>query len=170
MATAKKNVKSTPAKAITAAPPAKAISAAPPAKAIAAEPPVKVLEVKADKTEEAVLKEPVKKETAKKTPAKKAPAKKAPAKKASAKTTAAKATASKTAISAKKETLKTSIQLQFAGKEYTEEDLIKIAKDVWQYDLNEELDDLKSVQLFVKPEENKVYYIINDTTGGCFDI
>ncbi len=164
MATAKKNVKSTPAKAITAAPPAKAISAAPPAKAIEAEPPVKVLEVKADKTEEAVVKE-----TAKKAPEKKAPAKKAPAKKAPAKAPATKA-ASKTATSAKKGTLKTSIQLQFAGKEYTEEDLIKIAKDVWQYDLNEELDSLKSVQLFVKPEESKVYYIINDTTGGCFDI
>lgn len=167
MATAKKNVKSTPVKTITAAPPAKAISAAPPAKAIAAEPPVKVLEVKADKTEEAIQKEVVqeKKEVAKKTPVKKAPAKKTPAKKAPVK-----ATASKTTTSTKKETIKASIQLQFAGKEYTQEDLIKIAKDVWQFDLNEKLEDIKTIQLFVKPEEEIAYYIINDTVEGCFAI
>lgn len=161
MATAKKNVKSTPVKAITAAPPAKAISAAP---------PVKVLEVKADKTEEAVQKEVAqkvqeKKEVVKKTPVKKAPAKKAPAKKAPVK-----AATSKTTTSTKKETLKASIQLQFAGKEYTQEDLIKIAKDVWQYDLNEKLEDIKTIQLFVKPEEEIAYYIINDTVEGCFAI
>lgn len=161
MATAKKNVKSTPVKAITAAPPAKAISAAP---------PVKVLEVKADKTEEAVQKEVAQKVQEKKEVVKKAPVKKAPAKKAPAKKAPVKAATSKTTTSTKKETLKASIQLQFAGKEYTQEDLIKIAKDVWQYDLNEKLEDIKTIQLFVKPEEEIAYYIINDTVEGCFAI
>ena len=81
-----------------------------------------------------------------------------------------KAATSKTTTSTKKETLKASIQLQFAGKEYTQEDLIKIAKDVWQYDLNEKLEDIKTIQLFVKPEEEIAYYIINDTVEGCFAI
>lgn len=70
----------------------------------------------------------------------------------------------------RKATLKTTISVQFAGKSYTNEDLVKIAKDVWQYDLKREEKDLKSVDLYVKPEENTVYYVFNGTEEGCFAI
>ena len=70
----------------------------------------------------------------------------------------------------RKATLKTTISVQFAGKSYTNEDLVKIAKDVWQYDLKKEEKDLKSVDLYVKPEESTVYYVFNGTEEGCFGI
>ena len=88
------------------------------------------------------------------TPAKKAPAKKAPAKRAAA----------------KKEAVKAIVNLQFSGKSYTDEDLIKIAKDVWKYDLGNKSADFKSVELYVKPEESRAYYVINGETTGSFAI
>ena len=60
--------------------------------------------------------------------------------------------------------------LQFAEKEYTQESLIKIAKDVWANDYDKKASELKKVQLFVKPEESKVYYVFNDDITGSFDI
>ena len=98
---------------------------------------------------------------------------KAPAKKAAAKTTAAKAPAKK-AATAKKATaskeVKVSMNVQFGGKSYTTDDLVKIAKDVWKYDLKQKVSDLTSVDLYVKPEESKVYYVMNDAYTGSFDI
>ncbi|MBR4085780.1 MAG: hypothetical protein IKK33_16005 [Lachnospiraceae bacterium] len=85
---------------------------------------------------------------------KKAPAKKAPAKKAPA---------------AKKE-MKSEITVQFAGKSYTQDDLMKIAKDVWRFDLKMKTADLVSVELYVKPEESMVYYVFNGTECGSFTI
>lgn len=113
---------------------------------------VKVEAPKAEtkKATKAVAVEEVKKEE---------PAKKAPAKKAA---TAKKATA-------KKAEVKSALHIQFAGKSYTQEDLMKIAKDVWKYDLKQKVGDLANVELYVKPEESKVYYVMNDITGS-FDI
>lgn len=114
--------------------------------------------------------------TAKKTTAKKAPAKKAAAEKkapAAKKTTAKKAPAKKAPAkrtAAKKEAVKAIVNLQFSGKSYTEDDLIKIAKDVWKYDLGNKSADFKSVELYVKPEESRAYYVINGETTGSFAI
>ena len=102
--------------------------------------PVAKAEVKAPVKAE-VKKPAAKKETAKKETAKKAPAKKPAAKKAE---------------------LKSEISVQFGGKSYSQEDLLKIAKDVWKYDLKQKAADLTSVELYVKPEENMVYYVVND--------
>lgn len=95
----------------------------------------------------------VKKETAKKTTAKKTEAKKAPGRKA-----------------AKKAELKSEIYVQFANKSYVQEDLIKIAKDVWKYDLKQKVGDLTKVELYVKPEEGKAYYVMNKDFTGSFEI
>lgn len=103
---------------------------------------------------------------------KKVEAKKAvPAKKAAApkKETAKKAAPAKKEATVKA-TTKVSVNLQFAGKEYKAEDFEKMAKDVWQYDLGKKAADLKSVDLYVKPEENKVYYVMNGDVTGDFDI
>ena len=106
-----------------------------------------------------------------KKPGRKPAAKKAPAKKTAAakKTTDKKETVKKEAP-AKKAAVKETIHLQYADKEYTSEDLVKIAKDVWKYDLNQKVGDFKTVELYVKPEENKVYYVINGDVTGDFDI
>ena len=111
--------------------------------------------VKAETAESVVAKEEVKKETVKKAaPAKKAPAKKAPVKKAPVKKAEAKAV----------------VHLQFDGKSYTNDDLIKIAKDVWKYDLGNKPADFKSVELYVKPEDSRAYYVVNGEITGSFAI
>ena len=143
----------------------------------------------AKKTAKATVKKPVAKaavETTKKAAeatAKKAAAKTTAAKTAATKTTETKTTAAKT-TAAKKTTTRTAaakttkkaaavkenISIQFAGKEYTTEQLVKIAKDVWEFDLKKDPADFKEVQLYVKPEEAKVYYVINGTETGSFNI
>ena len=122
---------------------------------------VKAAEVKAPEVKAEVKKEAVKKTTA----AKKAPAKKAPAAK---KETVKKETVKK-APAAKKSVVKEEVNFQFSGKSYTSDDLIRITKDVWKYDLNGKEEDVKSIELYVKPEENTAYYVINgDVTGSFF--
>lgn len=103
---------------------------------------------------ETVKKAAVKKETVKKEAVKKETAKKAPAKRATA----------------KKAELTSEVHIQFGGKSYSQDDLVKIAKDVWKYDLKQKVGDLTSVELYVKSEENKVYYVMNKEMSGSFDI
>ena len=116
----------------------------------------------------------VKKETAKKpaAAAKKPAAKKEeaePAKKPAAKKTAVKAETKASAKAEMKEEVKATINFQFGGKSYTTEDLLKSCKDVWKYDLGGKEEDIRSIDLYVKPEENVTYYVINgDVTGSFF--
>ena len=115
----------------------------------------------AKKTAKATVKKPVAKaaeKVAAETTAKKVAAE------ATAKKTTAKTTETKTAA------VKENISIQFAGKEYTTEQLVKIAKDVWEFDLAKNPADFKEVQLYVKPEEAKAYYVINGTETGSFNI
>lgn len=98
----------------------------------------------------------------------KAPVKAEVKKPAAKKETAKKETAKKPA--AKKAELKSEISVQFGGKSYSQEELLKIAKDVWKYDLKQKAADLTSVELYVKPEESMVYYVMNKETTGSFYI
>ncbi len=130
----------------------------------------------AKKTAKATVKKPVAKAAAEKTvaetTAKKTTAKTTETKTTAAKTTAAKKTTTRTAAAKTKKAaaVKENISIQFAGKEYTTEQLVKIAKDVWEFDLAKNPADFKEVQLYVKPEEAKAYYVINGTETGSFDI
>ena len=155
----------------------KTVSVTPAAKAVAAKAAdTKTVEAKtAPAASVAAPQQEAKKEEPKKAPAKKAAAKKTAAKKAPAKKAAAakKTTAKTTTKAAKapaKKAVKAAMTLQFAGKEYTTDDLVKIAKEVWKHDLNRKVGDFKSVELYVKPEESKVYYVINGEVAGDFAI
>lgn len=113
---------------------------------------------------------------------KKETVKKAPAKKAAKATTAKKKAAeAKATVEEAKETVKKAVAskttkknvmvaVQFADKNYTMEDLEKIANDVWVYDYNKKASELKDIQLYVKPEEAKVYYVFNNEITGDFNI
>ncbi len=112
------------------------------------------------------VKEAVKKEA-------KAPAKKPGRKPAVKKTAAAKKETEKKTVgrkpAAKKAEVSETVNFQFNGKSYTPEDLVKSCRDVWKYDLNGKEEDIKSIELYVKPEENTTYYVINgDVTGSFF--
>ena len=157
MAEIKKTATVKPAETAKAAPEVK------PATASAVKAPEKKEEVKVEvKAEE---KAPAKAET--KTAAKKTTAKKATTtKKAAAKKETEEKPAAKKA--AKKEA-KQIINLQFAGKSYSMEDLQKIANDVWKFDLHKADEEYTSLELYVKPEESVAYYVFNgDITGSFF--
>jgi len=153
----------------------KTATAKPVAKAVAAKVEEKKVEAAPVKVEAPAKKEvakkaaPAKKEVAKKeAPAKKAaPAKKEAAKKAApAKKEAAKKEAPAKKAAAKKE----AIYVQFAGKSYSNDELLKIAKDVWVYDMGQKAADMKSVEIYVKPEESMAYFVVNGTENGSFMI
>lgn len=127
----------------------------------------KVAEAPAAKAEEkAVAVKPAEKAEEKAVAVK--PVEKAEEKAAAEKKTARKAPVKKTP--AKKAELKSSICVQFGGKSYSQDDLIKIARDVWKYDLKQKVGSLESVELYVKPEENMVYYVMNKDFTGSFYI
>lgn len=92
------------------------------------------------------------KEEAKKAPAKKEPAKKAPTKKA-------------TPVKAAKAEIKTALYVQFAGNEVTEADIIDKVKAAYVAEGHKE-SAIKEINLYVKPEEYAVYYVINDKAIG----
>lgn len=128
----------------------------------------KAVEAKKAETK-TVAKKAAAKPAAKKAPAKKAAAKPA-AKKATAKKTSEKATLAAKAAEAKKANPKCAYTVQFGEKSYTTDDFAKMASDVWVYDYDKKASELKTVQMYVKPEESKVYYVFNDKITGSFDI
>ena len=96
-----------------------------------------------------IEKEPVKKTAAKKTTTKK--------------TTAKKTTARKT--TAKKE-IKVSAFVEYFGKQVEEKDMIARVKKAWTSS-GKKIGDIKTMELYIKPEESAVYYVINGTETGA---
>ena len=95
------------------------------------------------------------KKTADKKPAEKK-VKKAVAKTAVAKKVVAKATAKKAAAKAKDP--KTTVILQYAGKEVDYTDIVKNATKLAKKASKK---DVKDIKVYVKPEENMAYYVAN---------
>ena len=60
----------------------------------------------------------------------------------------------------KKEVTQT-VYVQYAGKNVAVEDMLPKIKKVWQKAGNK-IRDIKDVKLYVKPEDNKVYFVVND--------
>lgn len=65
--------------------------------------------------------------------------------------------------------MKSTFYIEFYGKQVDEELLVKEAKDIWTKS-GRKAADLKSLNLYVKPEENMVYYVFNDDETGSFSI
>ncbi|MCM1105228.1 MAG: DUF6465 family protein [Clostridium sp.] len=90
------------------------------------------------------------------------------------KTAEKKAPAAKKAAAEKKAPVKrrakNSITLEWDGRSLTEESLVQSAKDVWQYDLGRDVKDFKSVELYIKPADQAVYYVINGDVTGSFGL
>ena len=74
------------------------------------------------------------------------------------KKTGGKKTAAKKTV--KKEVTQT-VYVQYAGKNVAVEDMLPKIKKVWQKAGNK-IRDIKDVKLYVKPEDNTVYFVVND--------
>ena len=68
---------------------------------------------------------------------------------------------------AKKEVTET-VFVQFAGKEVAVSDMMPKIKKVWQSAGNR-IKDIQDVKLYVKPEDGKVYFVINDDFSDSVD-
>ena len=91
-------------------------------------------------------------------------AKKAPAKKTTARKTPAKRTTTKKAAVVTEE-----VYLQYAGKEFSSADLTAKVKEIWK-EMGKKAADLKDIKVYVKPEENAAYYVINNEETGSFGL
>lgn len=115
----------------------------------------------------------------------KAPEKKTPEKKTSTRTAAKKTTTKKEAApkkaTTKKETVKkeTTVKktaskkeikvnaiVEHYGRQISEQDIIANVKRAWTNSGKNEKD-IKSIELYIKPEENAVYYVVNGTETGA---
>ena len=99
-----------------------------------------------------------------------APVKEVEAKKAEVKKAAPAAKAEKKAPVKKTAKVEETVNFQFSGKSYTPDDLMKIFRDVWKYDMNGREEDIRNVELYVKPEENTTYFVVNGSITGSFFI
>ena len=122
----------------------------------------------AKKTNETVAAvEAVKTEVKTEVKAAKEPAKKAPAKKAAAKTETAKETTKK--APAKKATAKTEkvveTYVEFAGNQALLANVEASVKAAYVAEGHRE-SSIKTMRIYVKPEENAAYYVINDNNVG----
>lgn len=100
------------------------------------------------KTEVKAETKPEVKEETKASVEKKAPAKKAPAKKTTA-----------------KKDIKVKAVVEYYGKQVEEKDMIAAVKKAWTKS-GRKVADIKTIDLYIKPEEDAVYYVINGIDTG----
>lgn len=115
-------------------------------------------------------KKPEVKAEVKKTEVKKAEAKAEVKKTVGRKPSAKKATVGRKPSVKKKAEVKTEVYVQFSGKSLSQAELVKTAQDVWQYDMNMKAEDFKSVEIYVKPEENMAYFVVNKKFQASFSL
>ena len=69
----------------------------------------------------------------------------------------------------KKPEKKDELFVQFAGEEYAVADVMEKAKAAYVAE-GHRASAVKSVRLYIKPEERKAYYVINDKAAGSIDL
>ena len=107
--------------------------------------------------------EPVKAEKPAETKAE--PVKAAPAKKTAAKKETAKKTTAKKTVKAEKPAVTQNVYVQFAGLEISTADLTAKVTEEWVA-LGHRASSIKSLDLYVKPEDMAAYYVINGKESG----
>ena len=87
---------------------------------------------------------------------------------------AAKSTAAKVEKAVKKTTKTTAkaaepttdVYVQYLGKEIVCKDILAKVKEIWKNDLGKKEADIKDIKVYIKPEDNGAYYVVNgDITG-----
>lgn len=65
--------------------------------------------------------------------------------------------------------MKSSMYVEFQGKQLDEKEIVANAKRIWVENGNK-ASELKSLQLYIKPEENMAYYVFNEEVSGSFPL
>ena len=61
---------------------------------------------------------------------------------------------------------KTSFYLQYMGKEISTEEITKKVHEVWTKEYGKSVEEIKTLNVYLKPEEAAAYYVINEETTG----
>lgn len=77
-------------------------------------------------------------------------------------------TATKTVKKAAKKDIKVKAFVEYYGKQVEEKDIIARVKKAWTK-FGKKVGDIKEMDLYIKPEENAVYYVINGTETGAVE-
>ncbi len=66
--------------------------------------------------------------------------------------------------------MKSTYNVEFAGNQIESKEVIARAKKVWVSagNKNRKVKDLKTMDLYLKPEENAVYYVFNKKSPAAF--
>lgn len=68
---------------------------------------------------------------------------------------------------ASKKEVAAEVYVQFRGREVYIKDVLENVKKIWTAEMGKKDKDIKDIKLYIKPEENKAYYVINgDITGA----
>lgn len=60
---------------------------------------------------------------------------------------------------------KTTVFVEYHGKQVEDKAIVAAVKKAWT-DLGHKVGEIKTMELYIKPEEASVYYVINDTETG----
>ena len=61
------------------------------------------------------------------------------------------------------------VYIQFMGREVYTKNILSNVRRIWTDELGKKEKDLKDIKIYIKPEENKAYYVINgDITGSVW--
>ena len=80
------------------------------------------------------------------------------------------AKAAKTTRTTAKKEAEQEMILQFGGREIKEKDLYERIQQIWIEGYGKKAEELKSLKVYVKPEEFTAYYVINDDVTGSIDL
>ena len=78
-------------------------------------------------------------------------------------------TAARKAPAAKPVEVKSSVYVQFAGKEFSESSLTEAVKEAYTA-LGNKAEDIRTIDIYVKPEESVAYYTVNGQGSDEFKI
>ncbi len=65
--------------------------------------------------------------------------------------------------------MKSAMYVQFAGKQFTESELVAAAKKAYM-GLGHKAGDIKSLEVYLKPEESVAYYVVNGEGSDDYKI
>ena len=85
-------------------------------------------------------------------------------------TTTKKTTAKKTTTRKAATKPNVMIEIQYSYKHISNDELVQKSLDNYQYDLKGDPTKVKKLSIYVKPQEDKAYYVVDDKISGDIDI
>lgn len=65
--------------------------------------------------------------------------------------------------------MKTTLYVEYGQNQREDKALVAKAKEIW-VNAGNKIKDIKTLNLYVKPEEDSVYYVINESFTGKFNL